>query len=268
MSPLTAAPDVALARWQQSLLAALWAPTHDAALDHLAGPDAGRRKVLWRGIAAYRSHAASQAARSLEAAYPAVASLIGEENFEALARLLWRERPPSVGDLAQWGATLATQIEALPELVADLPFLADVARVEWALHRIATVADAMAEPDSLTLLAHEDPALLHFVLAPGTACFSSAWPVVTLIGSPGDPPPQPIHGGETALVWRSGWRPMLRHAQPGEPAFLQAVQEGQNLGAALGCVADFDFSAWLACAVQERLLLRVVSKQAADECRP
>lgn len=132
MSAQTAPADTALAGWQQSLLAALWAPTHDEALEQLAVPGVAHRHFMWRGIAAYRSHAAAQAVRSLGAAYPAVERLVGPENFEALSRLLWRERPPQGGDLAQWGSTLAAQIEDLPDLVADFPFLVDVALVEWA----------------------------------------------------------------------------------------------------------------------------------------
>lgn len=258
MSVQTAPADTALACWQQSLLAALWAPTHDEALDQLAAPGVAHRHFMWRGIAAYRSHAAAQAVRSLGAAYPVVEHLVGQENFEALSRLLWRERPPQGGDLAQWGAALAAQIEDLPELVADLPFLADVARVEWALHSMATLGDAQAEPASFTLLAHEDPANLWLDLAPGTACFSSAWPVVTLIEAQRSASSRPGRSGETARVWRCGWRPRLCKAQPGEPTFLRAVQEGKSLGAALGSAPGFDFSAWLAPAVREGLLLRVV----------
>lgn len=258
MSAQTASADTALARWQQSLLAALWAPTHDEALDQLATPGAPDRNFMWRGIAAYRSHAAAQAVRSLGAAYPVVEQLVGQENFEALSRLLWRERPPQGGDLAQWGAALVAQIEDLPELVADLPFLADVARVEWTLHSMATLGDAEAEPATFALLAHEDPANLWFDLAPGTACFSSAWPVVTLIETPRSAPSQQVRGAETARVWRGGWRPRLCRAQPGEPAFVRAVQEGKSLGAALECAPGFDLSVWLAPAVQEGLLLRVV----------
>lgn len=258
MSAQTAPADTALARWQQSLLVALWAPTHDEALDQLATPGAAHRHFMWRGIAAYRSHAAAQAVRSLGAAYPVVEHLVGQENFEALSRLLWRKRPPQGGDLAQWGAALAAQIEDLPELVADLSFLADVARVEWALHSMTTLGDAQAEPASFTLLAHVDPAKLWFDLAPGTACFSSAWPVVTLIEAQRSTSSRQTSSSETARVWRSGWRPRLCRAQPGEPAFLRAVQEGKSLGTALVSAPGFDFSAWLAPAVQEGLLLRVV----------
>ncbi len=251
----------ALLSWQQSLLAALWAPTHDAARNRLrVAQSQAQDPALWRGLAAYRSHATAQAQRALFAVYPAVARLLGEEDFRGLARLLWREHPPQDGDLARWGGALAQQIEALPELQADQPFLADLARVEWALHCAASAADAVQDPESLALLASEDPAHLQLRLAPGTACIHSAWPVANLLTALAVKR-EPIHMQEASsqalLVWRCAWKPRLRAAQPGEPAFLNALQQGRCLARALDEAPDFDLTPWLACAVHEGLLLQV-----------
>lgn len=269
--PMPPSPAASLAAWQQSLVAALWAPTHHVALQRLSGmtagvatrPSAHRR----RGLVAYRSHAAAQAVRALAAAYPALARMLGEENLDALARELWREQPPLCGDLAQWGAALAGLIGRLPDLVAAEPYLADVARAEWALHQAAMAADAMADPPSYALLANADPAELRLALAPGTACIASAWPVVTLIQAHASEPPElgmaasRLAAGvaETALVWRQGFRPQLRIAHAGEAAFIAAVQQGLSLLDALAKAADFDFNAWLVPAVHDGLLLRVLA---------
>ncbi len=267
----TVAPT--LAAWQQTLLVALWAPTHDAAHALLATPaDAAPTQTsahLWRGLTAYRSHAAAQAIRTLGSAYPVLARLLGDENFDALARQLWTQQPPLNGDLAQWGGALAQLIEHLPELAAAEPYLADVARTEWALHEAATAADAEPDPQSYALLASADPAELSLVLAPGTLCIDSRWPVVTLIDAHHVDPPDLGRAarslaaglGETALVWRQAFRPMLRAAQAGEAGFLRAVQMGQSLDQALTLAPAFDFPAWLAPAVQEGLLLGVVARQ-------
>ena len=254
----------ALLAWQQSLLAALWAPTHDAARTRLlASQSQAQDLTLWRGLAAYRSHATGQAQRALSAVYPAVASLLGAEDFRGLARLLWREHPPQDGDLARWGGALAQQIEALPELQADQPFLADLARVEWALHGVARAADAVQDSASLTLLASEDPARLQLRLAPGTACIHSTWPVAKLLTAlaPMAVKREPIHlqegSPQALLVWRCAWKPRARTAQPGEPAFLNALQQGRSLARALDEAPDFDLTPWLAGAVHEGLLLQV-----------
>lgn len=254
---MTSSSDVtaALAAWQQALFAALWAPTHDAALRQLANAETDR--FLWRGLAAYRSHAAGQAERSLQAVYPVLQRLLGEEDFGALARWFWRVAPPTRGDLACWGEALAQQLHDQPELLADQPWLVDIARTEWALHRAATAPDAPADPSTFALLAATDPERLQLDLAPGCCCLPSVWPVVSLIhGALREIPPQ--GAGETALVWRAGWRPEVRAAHPGEASFVQALQQGQSLAAALSAAPDLDFSAWLAPAVHQGLLLRVL----------
>ncbi len=270
---LNPSPAGTLAAWQQTLLAALWAPTHDAAHQLLSGPagaaEAQNANHLWRGMAAYRSHAAAQASRTLGAAYPVMAQLLGEENFDALARRLWAAHPPLRGDLAQWGAALPSLIEHLPDLAAAEPYLADLARTEWALHQAAGAGDVEADPQSYALLASADPSELSLVLAPGTACLDSRWPVVTLIDAHRVDPPDLARAaaslaaaqGETALVWRQGYRPLLRVAQSGEAAFIHALQAGQSLDQALAQVQTFDFPAWLAPAVHEGLLLRVQARR-------
>lgn len=259
-------PAPTLEAWQRSLLAALWAPTHDAARELLSGACGAAGDAspshLRRGLAAYRSHAAAQAVRTLAAAYPVLAQLLGEDNFDALARRLWQVQPPLHGDLTRWGGSLTMLIGSW---LAAEPYLADVARTEWALHEAATAADAELDPQSFALLAGTDPAALRLTLAPGTVCITSRWPVVTLIEAHDSQPPalalaaRRLADGlaETALVWRPAYRPRLRIAQAGEAAFLAAVAAGHSLLDALTRTGDFDFHAWLAPAVHEGLLLRV-----------
>jgi hypothetical protein len=275
LSPGVSPSAMPLAAWQQALLMALWAPTQARALELLAGhcgvAGATPSRHQWRGLAAYRSHASAQATRALGAAYPVLARLLGEENFDALARELWQQHPPVRGDLAQWGASLAALIAQLPDLATAEPYLADLARTEWALHIAAAAADGEPDPASYALLASADPARLRLVLAPGTACVSSPWPVVTLIDAHAGEPPEleraarSLAAGlaESALVWRQGWRPRLRAAQAGEEAFIAAVQDKQSLSDALVQAAGFDFPAWLLLAAQDGLLLRIEAIGAA-----
>lgn len=130
-----------LAREQEAMLAALWAPAQDAALQALSGVAtpvrAGAQAHLGRAVMAYRAHGRALAARALAAAFPVLAQLLGEENFGALARAFWLARPPAIGDIAQWGAGLAEFVRHTPQLT-DEPYLADVTHVEWALHVAAS----------------------------------------------------------------------------------------------------------------------------------
>jgi hypothetical protein len=256
-----------LASRQQALLQALLQPRHADAIESIAAhahPMRAAARNHWeRGVLAYRSNGQELAGRALGAAYPVVAQLLGADNFQALAVRAWQQQPPARGDLAQWGAGLPELIAGLPDLAREEPYLADVARTEWALHCAASAADAVADVASFGLLAQADPARVTLALGPGAICVASEYPVASIVTAHlrGEPTLQEagerLRAGvaETALVWREGLKPRVRVALPGEAQFIAAVQSGLPLLQALAAVPDLDFNRWLAPAVQTGLLL-------------
>ena len=256
----------ALMLQQQSLLDALFvrpgSPQATGALHHL-NHQLGAHAT--RGLMAYQANGHALAERSLLAAYPVIAQLIGTESFNALARDLWHSHPPRAGDLAQWGDALPAFL-AVNEQLADLPCLADVARVEWALHRAAGAEDAEIDLPSFGRLSAEDPASLTLRLAPGTALVTSAWPVVSLVTAhtTGEPTLAEVgqrvrdRAGETAVVWRQGFRPCVAVCPAHTQGLLHALLAGASLPDALDQTgADFDFSDWLTQAVHSGLVTGV-----------
>lgn len=219
-----------------------------------------------RGLAAYRANGHASAERSLLAAYPVVAALMGEESFALMARDFWHQHPPTRGDLAQWGEALAPFVARNAQL-ADVPYLADVARVEWALHRAAGAPDSAADPASFALLSSTEPDALTLRLSPGSAVLVSDWPVASLLTAHlyGEPAMDQVaakmqaRAAENALVWRQGMRPCVRECTLAETALIQALAARQPLltalDAALAQDPDFDLGAWLPSAVQQGLLL-------------
>jgi len=230
-----------LAAQQQALVAALWAPRPQAALALAAGRVRMDATTL-RGLRAYRSNGRALAVRALGAACPTVAALLGEANFEAVAQALWLAHPPVRGDMAEWGAALPAWIESRADLAQAEPYLADVARVDWALHVAASAADAEPDLASLALLQQHDPDTLTLMLAPGTQAIASPWPVVSLVQAHAG---EGVSLAEPALVWREGLRPRVRVAAPGEAVFVRALQAGRSLAQALDAAPAFDFAAWL-----------------------
>lgn len=246
-----------LAQQQQALLQALWLARPGDAVAALQ-PHVVDGPLVERGLRAYRSNGRLLAERALAAAYPVVAQLLGEDNFGPLARQLWLRDPPARGDLAQWGATLPALIEQLPELSAEEPYLADVARLEWALHLAATATDAVIDIESFGLLTHTDAGQLTLRLAPGSCCIASAWPTASLVLAHLEGTPTLAEAGErlraataeTALVWRQGFKPRVRALAPEEEAFVAALAAGQPLAQALEAAPALAFDQWLAPAVQ------------------
>lgn len=255
-----------LERQQQALVNALFAGSHDshnrAALEDMLQP-------AWRaGLKVYRANAHAHAQRALQSAYPVLRDMLGSESFDALACALWHQTPPRCGDLAQWGGDLPSFIENDPQL-ADAPYLADVARAEWALHEAALAADGQAEPQSFALLASMEPAALGLRIAPGTALIDSPWPIATLILAHRVQPIDLSEAarkmragiGEHVLVWRKGLRAQLRALAPTEAERMRAARGGGSLQALLDTVnsanAD-ELTDWLSAGIREAWLLGLV----------
>lgn len=254
-----------LAMQQQALLNALldWPPdAQQTALQGVITSPQGR------GLKVYRANAHMLAERALRAAYPVVAQWLGAESFHDLARALWHAHPPQRGDVGQWGADLAAFIKASDQLT-DEPYLCDVARLEWGLHRAATAADSRVDLRSLGWLTTHDPAMLKLRLSPGLQVLRSAWPVVSLVLAHRDL----IAGaapdwsgvaqmlrdsvGESGVIWRNGWSAQLRACLPGEVEFLEAIVKPESLSDALHHSPDLDFAQWFPLAVQSGLVVGV-----------
>ena len=270
MSPL-----LDLAQAQSALLQALFGSRCDAALQahvQLGGP-----RGAWhaRGLQAYQANGSALAERVLQAAFPVLAELMGQDNFLPLARYFWRQSPPLRGDLGQWGAALPAFLDTAAQ-VADEPFLGDIARLEWALHTAATSADAALDAASLVLLTGSDPAHISLQLSGGVALLASAFPVVSIMAAHSPAAPDKtaaiaqaadqlrLKVAQHALVWRQGFKPRLRACSAAEHALLTALLAGQSLGHALHAASlrddaaeAFDFSTWLGQAVQTGLMTGV-----------
>ena len=260
-----------LAKQQQALLAVLFDWPLDNAIQNIA---TYTTKTRARGLKAYKSNGHALAQRALQAAYTVLAQLLGAESFEALARAYWHAEPPTRGDVAEWGAGLPAFVRGSAQLQQE-PYLADVATLEWALHRAASAADAEVDATSFALLASHDPAELQLRLAPGCAVMASAWPVASIWAAHMDQSVsfdelrQRFQAGtpELAVVWRHAMRPQVRQIPVAEHTLLGALLSGLSFGEALDAVATqeasddtsppWDINTWLANAVQGGLLLGV-----------
>ena len=259
-----------LAQEQQALLAALFGNADEGELWPCL--QAGAHAALARrGLQAYQSNGLALAERVLGAAYPVLAQLIGDESFAPLARQVWRQQSPERGDLACWGGGLAAFIEAAPQL-ADEPFLADIARVEWALHCAATAADVPPDLPSLALLSAggedgDEANAATLALGAGVFLLASPWSVVSIVNAHLSGEPSMEHAAERlqsavseyALVWRHGFKPRLRHVSAAEYALVQALQTRCSLDYALQKALEaspgFDFATWLAESVSTGLVV-------------
>ncbi len=220
-------------------------------------------------VAAWRGHALAVADKALGAVFPTVRRMLGDADFARLAGEFRSVRPPSCGDLGEWGEGLPAWIDTHAGLRA-WPWLADTARLDLALHRNERAFDAVPDPSSCALLQTEAPAALRLVLVPGTALVESAWPLATIHAAhPADGAgPEAAFAalreaietkrGESVMIVREGWRATVHRLDRCGVEWVRSLLEGRTLSGSLDRAgAGFDFPGWLTTAVRRSWLARV-----------
>ncbi|MCD2174062.1 HvfC/BufC N-terminal domain-containing protein [Rhizobium sp. C4] len=228
---------------QQAFAAALLDPDR-AIPDGLvtpAGQPAGKRFGI------YRNNVTVSLVSALSEVFPTVQNLVGEDFFRAMARLYVQDNPPTSRLLFEYGATFPSFIEQF-EPAAELPFLADVARLErlW-LDSFHEADAAPLDGAVLQRVAPEQLAGLTFVAHPATRLFRASHAAVTIMAR--DRAGEPLDGldpfvAEDGLVTRPAYDPEIRHLPPGGADFIGLLIEGRTLGEAAGAAlaADPDFN--------------------------
>jgi hypothetical protein len=242
------------AQRQQQFLAALWNDSSQS--PELLHANIADRKS---GLHIYRSNGFAVAERALSGSFPTVQAILGDEGFAVLCKHLWRDSPPTSGDLGAYGDTLANYVAAqTDDALVDLPFLSDVARLDWAIHQVERAADSTPlDPSRWALLSTPDLTRVHFEFAAATALIQSPHPIVSIYNAHQSNDFSALNQGaatrsENAWVHRNGFRAVVSVMSDADANFTQALQRGSNLADALGATDDpaFDFTHWLTRAAQ------------------
>ena len=216
-------------------------------------PAATRRRdgrPVERRFAVYRNNVAVALIGALEARYPVVRRLVGDDFFRAMAGAYVAAEKPRSPTLIHYG-------DGFPDFVAGFPpaaaiaYLADVARLEnaWVEAYHAAEADALGlEP--LAAIAPGALEGLRFRPHPAARLLSLAHPAASIwAASQGDGEPRPpeVWSAEQALVTRPDADVLVRVLPPGGFAFAAALFSGASLGeaAALAAADGFDPGAHL-----------------------
>ena len=219
--------------------------------------DAAAAQMLAENVPAdrldiYRNTFVTGVTKALRLTYPAVHRLVGDDFFAAAADIFIASNPPRTAYLDRYGAELPDFLARFRP-AAGLTYLADVARLEWA------VSQAIHAPDreplqlaELAALADDDRARVRFVPHPSIGLLHLRHPAdiiwravldgddAALAALALDGPP--IHllvqrspaGVEVTRLDETAWR------------FAAALCAGQPLQTALGGAADLDAGTALA----------------------
>src|SRR5262245_16011085 len=143
--------------------------------------DAARaRNLNVTRLSVYRNNARETFRKALAVTYPVVRKLVGEQCFNGLARSYSHDFPSRSGDLARYGAELATLLDVYYRDPA-YAYLADVARLEWACAEAETAADSVPfDLLSLTRVPADHQARLTFALRAPVRLLSSRFPIFSI----------------------------------------------------------------------------------------
>lgn len=219
------------------------------------------RLQIYRNLIRHRHTAA------LGTAYPAVRKLVGEAFFEAAAARYLSDAPLTSGNLQDYGAGFPALLAAMPQ-TAGLPYVADVARLEWARQESYLAADAAPlEAATLADLPEDRYATLRFALHPSLRLVESAHPIWDIWLFCQEPSPGRLQlkaEGQCVAVWRDGAQLAMRAVAGGDCCFLNALRAAQSLAAAyetaLRLAPDFDLAAALQWLCRNGLVTGIVSR--------
>lgn len=186
----------------------------------------------------YRNNLVASLIQVLEARYPVVRRLVGDDFFRGLGRLYVEAHLPRSPVLAEFGGVLPVFLESFAP-AQELPYLADIARLEWAQHLAYHAADALPlAPGDLASVAAATIPRLRFTLHPSAGVVASPFPIVSIWETNRrDDEVEPIRldqGPETALIVRPALDVETRKAPPGTEAFVDALGKGLTLTEAAG----------------------------------
>jgi hypothetical protein len=206
----------------------------------LSGKDHARLPV--RRFDVYRNNVLASLTGVVRARFPVVLRLLGEQFFAGMARSFVERHPPRVPVLAEYGAELPGFLETF-EPVSDLPYLPDVARVEWAMHAAYHAADRESlAPAQLSLIPPESIAGARLVMHPSVSLVASPYPVVSIweTNSLDDEvrPIGPDQEGEQALVVRPELDVRLLRVSPTTLALALSILEGADIGRAFEVASE------------------------------
>ncbi len=234
-----------------------------------ADPGPAAAVVLDDGLTAearlgiYRHHVLTTLTAALQAAFPVVCRLVDERFFGYAADRYIRIDPPSGPCLFEYGESFPAFLAGFPPC-HELPYLADVARLEWAVHRAPGAFEHHPiTAEALRAVAPERAGDLTLSLDPSCTLVASRWPIDRIWRANQPEATEAVTvdlnaGGAMLEVRRRGDDVVVRSLEPATFMFREALSRGRRLAeaveAALAHDAAFDVPGGLRALVQEGLL--------------
>jgi len=190
----------------------------------------------------YRNNFYASLVNVLAGRYPVVQRLVGEAFFRATAKVYVEQEPPRSAMILAYGGGFPDFLAGFPP-VSDVPYLPDIARLEWARHTAYHAADATPlTAEDFAGVPADEVAALTLTLHPSLTVVSSPYPVVAIWETNTcDAEVRPVSPeAQDAMIARPEMTVEVRRLPPGAAAFIGALGDGQTLGGAAERAAAAD----------------------------
>jgi hypothetical protein len=246
---------------QQRLLEAIWSDDPEIVAE--SGFDV-------QGIGIYRRNLLANAQRALSINYPTIFVLLDSDVSDYISHQFLKSSPPTQGDWAQWGATLASFIKTT-DVGDEYPYLADCAALDWHVHCALHGIDQVFEQSTLQLLGNCEPEHIFIKFNHNVKLLETDYPITDIF--------QAHHGvdelqrttamknaqaalsssciEQTVMIYRPEFQPKVAMLLADEAVFMRCLLSGQSLANALNLVSDskqFSFENWLIKAIERNLI--------------
>ncbi|MCI5060136.1 MAG: DNA-binding domain-containing protein [Alphaproteobacteria bacterium] len=221
----------------------------------------------------YRNHIITTLSDVLVMNFPMVEILTGEDFLKTAAKFYLFDHPPREACLDRYGQDFPAFL-AEYEHAAHLPYLGDMARLDWAMNESRTAKqDETLKAQDLAQINPDNLESSVFKVKKSVRLLESAYPLDVIYrfceekseeSETLDIDAQTDHGKTYILVTRLGWDPKIFKLEKSEYQLLLGLKQERALGECLGEVMydfpTFDFAGFLQNYIGLETFAEVVAK--------
>ena len=217
--------------------------------DDVRAPSASKKVEKRFGV--YRNNVMVSLTEALMASFPTILALVGEDYFRAMTRVFISDHPPRNAMLSRYGDAFGAFLDQFAP-VRDLPYLGDVARIDYAwLEAYHAKDQAPLEAAALQGVPPEQLPELLLSLHPACRFLSSPHPAYSIWAAHREDNPQEAMASlpdeaQDCLITRPQWDVMIVKLPPGGFAFVRGLAQGFPLTEAVAAAQQahpaFDFA--------------------------
>ncbi|MBW2493823.1 MAG: putative DNA-binding domain-containing protein [Deltaproteobacteria bacterium] len=193
-------------------------------------------------VAVYVDGYPARIREALRESFPAVAQILGDGSFAALADRFAKDMPAELQNLNLVGAALPRYLES-DRVIRDLPFLPALAELEWAVDRCFH-ADLLPpfDPSPCSGWSSGDWARARIGFQPGLGLVCAPWPLRELRETyrceRSEIDVDLVDRHDRVLVYRRGFDVVVESIESAEAEAMASLQSGVVLGEVTAALAD------------------------------